>query len=352
MQINNSINNRYVVPYKSDTKGKNVFGFSVHKDERKQGKKSDFAATVDKQEFHRAWMPQGSVAAFGDMPNKGTEKFGIASDKNDWIHSGVKMIELEDSVGNAGDRNIMYTTYKSEHYKVVPDCEAQCLDIYNNQGEHLGAFSYSDLKIRQDAATGKEFLISEHGTMCYDALVLDAELKEDLQNLMGKEKLDMETLRGYQVKEHSGTGIQYLLKDGEEGHGGKVLLQSESDIKNYEALAETYYNKYPNLIKDKNAAYIWADLEIKGMAAHTEKGIIFMGFDSMSYHDNTNGKNNWCVMYSEDTYKKVCESIVQNRQIKGDIEKFSTWMKIFDSIDSNYERIWSKEEEKYGYLNH
>ena len=63
-----------------------------------------------------------------------------------------------------------YSEYESENYRIVPDNEAECFDIYNKDGERLGAFSYSDIKIRQDETTGKQFLISEHGTMSYDAL--------------------------------------------------------------------------------------------------------------------------------------------------------------------------------------
>ena len=42
---------------------------------------------------------------------------------------------------------------------------------------------------------------------------------------------DVETLQGFTLNTHSGTGIQYLVKDGEEGRGGKVLLQNEADRK-------------------------------------------------------------------------------------------------------------------------
>ena len=38
--------------------------------------------------------------------------------------------------------------------------------------------------------------------------------------------------------------IQYLVKDGEEGRGGKVLLQNEADRKRYEELADMYIDKY------------------------------------------------------------------------------------------------------------
>ena len=80
-----------------------------------------------------------------------------------------------------------YETYESENYRIVPDNEAGCFDIYNKQGERIGAFDYSDIKVRQDSQTGKQFLISEHGTMSYDAMVLDGELKDALQDVMGVE---------------------------------------------------------------------------------------------------------------------------------------------------------------------
>lgn len=54
--------------------------------------------------------------------------------------------------------------------------------------------------------------------MSYDALVMDGELKEALQNVMGVEALEIEALQGFTLKTHSGTGIQYLIRDGEEGN--------------------------------------------------------------------------------------------------------------------------------------
>ena len=244
-----------------------------------------------------------------------------------------------------------YETYQTENYRIVPDNEAGCFEIYNKQGERIGAFAYSDIKVRQDSTTGKQFLISEHGTMSYDAVVLDGELKDALQNVMGVETLETEELQGFTLKTHSGTGIQYLVRAGEEGRGGKVLLQSQADIEKYEALAETYFNKYPNLVHDKNAAYIWADLEIKGLAQHTNNGIVSMGFNGMSYNDNSNYKNNWSVLFSGDTYKAIFDWLQNNRGNIEEMQKFATWQDVFKNIGSRYERIWSDEEEKQGYLN-
>lgn len=249
------------------------------------------------------------------------------------------VLEAQRVTAAMGIRNVKptYETYESENYRIVPDNEADCFDIYNKQGEKLGAFAYSDIKVRQDSVTGKQLLISEHGTMSYDALVMDGELKEALQ--------------GFTLKTHSGTGIQYLIRDGEEGRGGKVLLQSQSDIEKYEALAEIYFNKYPNLIHDKNAGYIWADLEIKGLAQHMKNRIISMGFNGMSYDDNSNYKNNWSVLFSGDTYKAIFDWLQNNKGSIEEMRKFTTWQDIFKNINSSYERVWSKEEEEQGYLN-
>ena len=50
-----------------------------------------------------------------------------------------------------------YETYESENYRIVPDNEAGCFAIYNKQGERIGAFEYSDIKVRQNSTTGKQF---------------------------------------------------------------------------------------------------------------------------------------------------------------------------------------------------
>ena len=233
-----------------------------------------------------------------------------------------------------------YLEYESQNYKIVPNDEMGWFAIYDKDGDRLGVFSYSDIKIRQEATTGKPFLISEHGTMSYDALVLDDELKEALQNVMGKESLDVEELAGFTLKTHSGTGIQYLVKNGEEGRGGKILLQNEADRKRYEELAETYFNKYPNLIESKKEGYTWADFEIRGMATRTDQGIVSMRADGMSYSDNENYKNNWSILFSSSVYKMLYEWFQNNKDSMAEIHKFSIWQKVFDEIGGKYEKVW------------
>ncbi len=221
-----------------------------------------------------------------------------------------------------------YTEYESENYRIVPDNEFGVFTIYDKQGERYGAFQYSDIKIKQDAESGKQFLISEHGTMSYDAMIFDDELKESLQNIMGKEQFETEPLKGFQLKQHSGTGIQYLLRDGEEGRGGRVLLQTAEDQRKYDELAEAYMNKYPNLIKDQNAAYIYADLEIRGLAERTNQGILSIGFDGISYSDNSGDTNGWYISFKADSYQRLYEWLTENRDFNEEMEKISTWLDI------------------------
>lgn len=225
-----------------------------------------------------------------------------------------------------------YAAYESANYKIEPDNENECFRIYNKQGERLGTFFYSDIKCRQDSVTGREVLISEFGTAWYEALPLDKELKDDLQHIMGVDALEREPLRGYSLKTHAGTGIQYLIKDGEEGRGGKVLLQSEADHQKYDALVESYFNKYPNLIKSREEANIWASLEIRGMAMRTEQGIISIHYDGMSYQDNSNFQINWSIRFQDDAYQKIFEWLEHNREHHKEMQKFSVWQEIFDEI--------------------
>ena len=69
-----------------------------------------------------------------------------------------------------------YTSYESANYKIVPESEIGGFCIYNVNGECMGTFSYSDIKIRTDTKTGTQLLISEHGTASYSALILNEEL--------------------------------------------------------------------------------------------------------------------------------------------------------------------------------
>lgn len=84
---------------------------------------------------------------------------GNSSSVKNSIRTGGQTSALDAYHASAasGIRNVKpaYETYESENYRIVPDNEAGCFDIYNKQGERIGAFDYSDVKVRQDSQTGK-----------------------------------------------------------------------------------------------------------------------------------------------------------------------------------------------------
>lgn len=240
---------------------------------------------------------------------------------------------------------------QSLSYRITPRLNEPYVDIYDSEENKLGVFSISDLNIKIDSNTRNEVLLSSHGTAAYDVIPLNTELKEDLCKVLGTDYLESEELRGYSIKMHSETGIQYVLRDGEEGRGGRVLIRNEADQKKFDALAEKYMKKYSNLISDANAAAIYADLEIRGLAKSTETGIITMGWNGASYIDNNDEKKNWAMNFSENVFKQIDEWIKNHREIMDKLDHVSIWDEMFKKLGEKNERIWSDEELKQGFLN-
>ncbi|MDE6687091.1 MAG: hypothetical protein K2K17_07235, partial [Lachnospiraceae bacterium] len=85
----------------------------------------------------------------------------------------------------------------------------------------------------------------------------------------------------------------------------------------------------------------WADLEIRGLAQHTDHGIISMGYDGMAYNDNSNYKNNWSISFSGDTYNLFFDWLQSYRESIEELQKFFTWQDMFKSIGSYDKWIWS-----------
>ncbi|SER69569.1 hypothetical protein SAMN04487884_10993 [Butyrivibrio fibrisolvens] len=239
---------------------------------------------------------------------------------------------------------------QSSNYRIMPRSKEPYIDIFDNNGNKLGVFATVDINIKIDLSTKTEILLSSHGTAAYDVIPMTAELKEDLCKVLDTDYLESEELKGYSIKTHSETGIQYVLRDGEEGRGGRILIRNEVEQQRFDALAEKYMKKYPNLISDSNAAAIYADLEIRGLAKSTETGIVTMGWNGASYRDNNDVKKNWAMEFTEDVFKRIDEWIKNHREFMDKIDRISAWNDMFESLGSNYDRIWSDEELKQGYL--
>ena len=248
-----------------------------------------------------------------------------------------------------------FKEHETPNYKFVPEPEIGSggMRILKN-GQSVAVFSVDDLKIRVDEQTGTRVLISEipgFGNSWYDAIPVDAELENGLAEAIGVDDIPEVELEGYYIGTHSRTGIQYVMRPGDEGRGGKVLLRNAADVARYNALAEEYYTRYPNLIESQEEGRIWASFEILGMAERTASGIVSIHPDNISYSDNSDYKNNWSIMLNDETWELLYEWLEENRNRMEEMNKFSSWRDILDEIGGSYERIWSKEELDQGYLN-
>ena len=278
---------------------------------------------------------------------KGDTNVGSLKEKYTILdNSGARRTEIK--VSN-------FKEYETPNYKFVPEptIGKGGMRILKN-GQSVAVFSVDDLKIRVDEQTGTRVLISEIGGyngIWYDAIPMDAELENGLAGAIGVDDIPEVSLEGYYIGTHSRTGIQYVMKPGEEGRGGKVLLRNEADVAKYNALAEEYYNRYSNLINSPEEGRIWASFEIVGMAERTDTGIVRIGYDGVSYNDNFDYKKNWSIMFTEATWELLNEWLKDNRERMTEWDKFGSWGDVFDKIGGSYERIWSDEELKQGYLN-
>ena len=248
-----------------------------------------------------------------------------------------------------------FKEHETPNYKFVPEPEIGSggMRILKN-GQSVAVFSVDDLKIRVDEQTGTRVLISEiggFGGAWYDAIPVDAELENGLAEAIGVEDIPEVELEGYYIGTHAGTGIQYVMRPGDEGRGGKVLLRNAADEAKYNALAEEYYNRYPNLVTSQESGRIYASFEICGMIERTETGFVRIGFDNISYNDNFDYKKNWSAKLTGDTWEMLWKWLEENRNRMEKVGEFSTWGNIIDELGGSYERVWSDEEILQGYLN-
>ena len=248
-----------------------------------------------------------------------------------------------------------FKEHETPNYKFVPEPEIGSggMRILKN-GQSVAVFSVDDLKIRVDEKTGTRVLISEMGGFggaWYDAIPVDAELENGLAEAIGVDDIPEVELEGYYIGTHAGTGIQYVMRPGDEGRGGKVLLRNAGDVAKYNALAEEYYNRYPNLVTSQEAGKIYASFEICGMQERTSTGFVNIRYDSISYHDNFDYKKNWSAKLTGDTWDMLWQWLEENRSRMEKVGEFSTWGNIINKLGGSYERIWSDEELEQGYLN-
>ena len=349
----------------SDTNGEEIHYITCYTEEgifcKKAGLTNGYEWSIpfeSKEQYNKVIEFIGHLSDDEDLRFTANENFWKDFLKGDTDVGSLK--EKYTILDNSGARRTEikasnFKEYATPNYKFVPEptIGKGGMRILKN-GQSVAVFSVDDLKIRVDEQTGTRVLISEipgFGNSWYDAIPVDAELENGLAEAIGVDDIPEVELEGYYIGTHSRTGIQYVMRPGDEGRGGKVLLRNAADVARYNALAEEYYTRYPNLIESQEEGRIWASFEILGMAERTDTGIVRIGYDGVSYNDNFDYTKNWSIIFTEATWELLNEWLKDNRERMIEWDKFGSWGDVFDKIGSSYERIWSDEELKQGYLN-
>ena len=328
---------------------------------RKAGQTQGYEWSIpfeSKEQYDKVMEFIGQISEDEDLRFTANEDFW-----KDFLKEGVDVESLKEKyttteVSKESRTEIKVSNFKEHetpNYQFIPepDIGSGGMRILKN-GQSVAVFSVGDLKIRVDEKTGTRVLISEipgFGNSWYDAIPVDAELENGLAEAIGVDEILEVELEGYYIGTHAGTGIQYVMRPGDEGRGGKVLLRNAADEAKYNALAEEYYNRYPNLVTSQEFGRIYASFEICGMQERTATGFVNIRFDSISYHDNFDDKKNWSAKLPEDTWEMLWKWLEENRNRIEKVGEFNTWDNIINELGGSYERIWSDEELKQGYLN-
>lgn len=276
--------------------------------------------------------------------------------RNQYLEMANQSIQQRNGVGSAEKRDTVdasnFKEVETENYKLVPEPGIGGLRIYVN-GESAGVFKPEHLKIQEDAQTGTKVLISEMpglNSSWYDAIPVNEELEGALSDAMGVDEVPHKALEGYYIGTHAETGIRYVMRPGDEGKGGQVLLCNAVDEARYKALGEEYARRYPNLVKSPEEGLIYANFEIRGMAHRGANGIVMTHPDNISYNDNSDPKKNWSAMIGENAWNLLL-SWFRNHTLDSDkMTGFRYWDGIFNEVGGTYERVWSDDELKQGYL--
>ena len=277
--------------------------------------------------------------------------------RNQFLEMANHAIQQKNRAGYSGGSNseIKVSNFKeveTENYKLVPEPGIGGLRILVN-GKSAGVFKPEHLKIQEDAQTGTRVMISElpgfNGNW-YDAIPVTEELESALSEAMGVDEVPHKVLEGYYIGTHAETGIRYVMRPGDEGKGGQVLLCNAVDEARYKALGEEYARRYPNLVKSPEEGLIYANFEIRGMAHRGANGIVMTHPDNISYNDNSDPKKNWSAMIGENAWNLLL-SWFRNHTLDSDkMTGFRYWDGIFNEVGGTYERVWSDDELKQGYL--
>lgn len=248
---------------------------------------------------------------------------------------------------------------KVENEKYIVSKEKQSEEFWSVYNKNTGEKSYfypAYSSIQTDLNTGAKYMIWAMCGYMGEAVKVDGELEEALQEFMGVEEIKESSLNaGYEIIKDDFTGIETLMPKGNVLQGISFIENEEQNEK-LEILAQKYLKEYPNIVKDLEEAKTYAMAEVKGRCWSTSNGILLLGGNVLIYEDETNSNRNWSIRVEEgfqegnlDILKMITEAI-EKQVVEGGLENFKGWLELFEQKEEEKGENWYSyrkfEEEK------
>ncbi|MBQ4530898.1 MAG: hypothetical protein IJA36_09875 [Lachnospiraceae bacterium] len=238
---------------------------------------------------------------------------------------------------------------KAENDKYIVSKEGQSDEFWSIYNKNSGKKSYfypAYSSVQTDLNTGEKYIIWAMWGYVGDAVKIDEELEEVLQEFMGIEEIKESSLNaGYEIRKDEFTGIETLMPKGNVLQGIS-FIETDEQSERLEMLAQKYLEAYPNIVKDFEGAKTYAMAEVQGRCWSTTNGILLLGGNALIYEDETNSNRNWSIRVEEgfqegnlDVLKMITEAI-ERQAASGSLEKLENWLEVFEQKEEEKGKNW------------
>lgn len=220
----------------------------------------------------------------------------------------------------------VYEPFYSEHYRIESDDEEYGYRLYDDTGTFLGLFQYGDPIVVSDEG-GSEWLFSYYEEYsAFYQIPVDEELHALLVQSVGGEKYwRTEDFSDWEIQTDEKTGLSYLYRTRDMIWDGRVLLRNESDTESFNALADAYVEAFPQIIPERGVGWIYADLEVKGLAARNADGFIFFQNNGIRYLNLADWDAGWNIDLTFDECLQMDRYLREHRGAVTDLFDRTAW---------------------------
>lgn len=200
-----------------------------------------------------------------------------------------------------------------------------------------------------DEESGKRYLLVPYkkDMNAYEMHILSEGLEDEVR-ANSNEFWYERPLSEYTIRKNEKTGLSYIVRKGEAVWMGHVLLYNDRDRRIYDALAQDYAGRYPEVIMDADLGYQYADYEVKGLGGRCENGFWFLQTGTLMYIDLKKPSGNIRrLALTTDEYMRLEKWLSENGTPDFDVTEPDEWKSTFDALDIEYDIPLDPESEQY-----